>query len=242
MENLITIPYENGTIDNINELSIDMSNLKFDCPEDKKKFYAFIFIRNTGIKSKLVFDYCSFTDKEEYLRMFLTSNIELKCSLLASTWIEILSFNDNEILLPSILNKDEISKFICRNKNLVDQVHQFINSLPLYTIYRFNETYDIGNDININEFESVDKFDFKIVNFYQLTNFDRFILLLNPNPPYEQRPVFYKELFSDRSKAYDFMNIVNNLPYMNILNAIFSNKECQNDIINGINHLFKKEE
>lgn len=241
MENLISIPYTSGEIDDPSKVSIDMSNLKFDCPDNKKKFYAFIFIRNTGIKSILNFDKCSFEDKEEYLNMFLTLNIEIKCPILASTWIEILSFNNNEnIYLPCILDKAEIIKFRERNKNLLDNIYQFINSLPLYSIFSFTNEYDFG--ININEFECSNDNNIKLVNFYQLTEFDRFILLLNANPSYEHRPVLYEDLFNDRENSYDFNRIMKNLPYINFLNAIFSNNQCQDDIVSEINNLFKQEE
>lgn len=241
MEKLITIPCSLDKIDDYSKVSIDMSNLQFDCDNDKKKFYAFIFIRNTGIKSNLNFDKCSFYDKEEYIKMFLTLNIELKCSILASTWIEILSFDDNDIYLPCILTKEEIKKFIDRNKKLIDSIHQFINSLPLYSIYKYINQFKINTN-DINEFDICDNIDIKLINFYQLTEFDRFILLLNPNPPYEHKPVLYKDLFDNRDNAYDLMCITNKLPYMNFINAIFSDKDCQDNIISRIDKVFKEEE
>lgn len=238
MENMITIPYTLDTIKDLEDITIDMSDLRFDCPEDKKKFYAFIFIRNTGIKANLNFDKCSFEDKEEYLKMFLTSNIELKCPILASTWIEILLFDNSELYLPSIFNKDDINKFIERNKNLIDNIHQFINSLPIYSIYLFSKTCNM--DVGIDEIETTDNDDIKLINFYQLSEFKQFILLLNPS--YEHRPLFYTKIFDNKNNLYDFMRIMNNLPYMNLLNGMFANSECQTNLINGINNVFEKEE
>jgi hypothetical protein len=240
MKKLITIPNNLDILENEDEFSIDMSDLKFDCPDNKKKFYAFIFIRNTGIKDNLNFENCSFEDKEEYLMMFLTYNIEVKCSLLASTWIEILSFGTTELCLPSILSKVEIEKFINRNREFVDNVHRFINSLPIYSIYTFNNS--TNSNMDISEFKSTDNDDIKLANFYQLTEIDSFILLLTHAPLYEHRPVFYTRIFSNRENSYEFVRIMKNLPFINILNAMFSSTECQNDILDNINTYLEKEE
>ena len=139
MKNTITIPNDQNVLSTTDELVIDMSDLRFNCDTDKKKFYAFIYIRNTGLKAQLNFEKCSFEDKEEYLMMFMKSNIEIKCPILASTWIEIISFDDSEIYLPSILDSNEIRKFINNNREFVNNIHQFINSLPIYAIYKFKK-------------------------------------------------------------------------------------------------------
>ena len=237
MKNIITIPNIPDTLSTTDELVIDMSNLGFDCDISKKKFYAFIFIRNTGIKAELDFEKCSYEDKEEYLLMFMKSDIEVKCPILASTWIEIISFDDSEIYLPSILNKDEIKKFIDNNGEFVNNLKQFINSLPIYAMYKFNKVSDI--DISMDEFESTDNDEIKLANFYQLTEFDRFILLLDDNPSDNHKPILYTKMFDNPENEYNFMHIMERLPYFNLLNILFSDNESQNNAIKNINESLK---
>ena len=42
---LISIPNDMSKF-NIDDVEIDMNNLKFDAPKEKIKYYAFIFLRN----------------------------------------------------------------------------------------------------------------------------------------------------------------------------------------------------
>ena len=61
--NLITIPCD---IQKINpDDKIDMSVLNINVDQDQKKRYAFIYLRNVGIKNELSFDKCSYNDKED---------------------------------------------------------------------------------------------------------------------------------------------------------------------------------
>ena len=118
---LISIPNDMSKF-NIDDVEIDMNNLKFDAPKEKIKYYAFIFLRNIGSKFNLNFDNCSFEDKEEYLKLFLSSNIDVYIPLLSSTWIEILTSEiDNKMYLKSILTRDEIDLFIERNKEFINK-------------------------------------------------------------------------------------------------------------------------
>ena len=230
MENLISIPYTVDMIDGIENISIDMSDLKFDCPDDKKKFYAFIFLRNTAIKADLIFDKCSFKDKEEYLKMFLTSEIEIKCPILASTWIEILSFN-GKLVLQSILNEEEMQIFIKNNKDFINNVYQLINSLPVYTVYKFNEVCELG--LSTDDIERVDYNNIKLVNFSQLSEITAFNLLLEVHPPYERRPLFYNKLFN-KDHDYDLMKITEKLPYASLINLMLADKNIQDEVIDSI--------
>lgn len=233
MNKILTIPDDIDELIGSEDVSIDMSNLKFDIPDDKKKFYSFVFIRNSGIKPELNFDKCSFEDKEEYLLLFLTTEIELKCSILASTWIEILNHADGVVVLPSILTQEEIEKFVERNRDFVDRCRQFINSLPIYALYSFHQPTE--DPMDFSEFEHTDYEDIKLTNFYQLAEVDNFILLLEINPPDSHKPAFFDNLFNDMEKSYDMMRIMENLPYTNFLIAMFSDSQVQADILNRIN-------
>lgn len=237
MGKIITIPDGIKELQNSEELTIDMSDLRFDCPPDKQKFYSFIFIRNSGIDLPLNFEKCSYSDKEEFLIMFLTVNININCPIMASTWIEILSSTEGDIYLPSILTKEEIKLFIERNLSFVNNIHQFINSLPLCAIYKFCSR--TNNSMGFDEFKATNYAEIKLVNFHQLTEYDSFILLLNHNPINEHKPVFYTEIFTNPENSYDLMLIMNKLPYINLLITMFADQELQNQAIAGINSLLE---
>lgn len=222
MKKLITIPTTINMVDSSDELSIDMSNLQFNVDENKKKLYAFIFIRNSGIKATLDFEKCSYNDKEEYLLLFIKSNIEVDSSILASTWIEILSFDENntESHSESILTFDEIKIFINNNSKLVDEIHQFINSLPLYAIYEYYK--NINHPIPMDEFDEVDELNFSLINFNQLSIIDKFNFLLNDNPSDNQKPVFFNNVFKNNDNPHILLRIINNIHYFKILNLMLS--------------------
>lgn len=233
MSKLLTIPDDIDELIGSEDVSIDMSDLRFDIPDEKKKFYSFVFIRNSGIKPELNFERCSFRDKEEFLMLFLTTEIELKCPILASTWIEILNHKDGIVVLPSILTQQEIELFVDNNREFVDKCRQFINSLPIYALYSFHQPTE--EPMDFSEFKHVECDDIKLTNFYQLAETDNFILLLETNPEDSHKPVFYDNIFNDMEKSYDMMRIMENLPYTNFLIAMFSGPDVQVDILNRIN-------
>lgn len=228
---LISIPND-MTKFNIDDVEIDMNNLKFDAPKEKIKYYAFIFLRNIGSKFKLNFDNCSFEDKEEYLKLFLSSNIDVYIPLLSSTWIEILTSEiDNKMYLKSILTRDEIDLFIERNKEFINKIRRLINSLPFYAINRYGNKSEVPG---IDEVDIIDDDEIKLINLYQLTEFDSFMLLFNTEDEVipERKPGFYT-LFSDKDNEYNMSRIMNNLPFFNIIMTLLGSAELQKSVANN---------
>jgi hypothetical protein len=234
---LITIPDGLLNIDN-KDIEIDMFNLKFDAPAEKLKYYAFVFLRNIGSKYNLNFDKCSYDDKEEYLKLFLTFDIDIYSPLLASSWVEILNHDiDNNIYLDSILSKDEINKFIENNIDLVNKVRRLINSLSLYSVNRYgNELNNISNE----GIETIDDTEVKVVNLWQLTKYDSFILIFKTTDelPPELTPGNYT-IFYDKNNSYNMNRIMENLPFFNILSTLLAPKEMQQSFSeNFINKIY----
>lgn len=234
----ITIPTDLSSVEENEELTIDMSELNFDVDNSKKKFFSFIYIRNSGIKMKLDFSKCSYKDKEEFLILFMTSGIEVKSDILASTWLEIL-FNSYQVTLDSILTTDEIRKFNIDHSEYISLIRQFINSIPLYAMYVFHE--EGKEPMNLDEFDRSDFNEISLCNFYQLTAFADFILLLE-DVNTDNKAVFYEKIFDNPDDCFYLSIIINNLPYLRFLDLLFETPDAQEAFIEVLNNVMKKEE
>lgn len=240
MENLIKIPTDIEKIYGDEDLEIDMGNLEFSVDKNKQKMAAFLFIRNIGIKKRLNFDNCSYKDIESYLLIFLTKNIEIKCELLATTWLEILLYNENEELsLPSLLSKEEIKQFNEDHKYFIDSCRQFINSLPIYAIWSYCPTEE--DRIDMSQFETTEFDLLKLTNFNQLLEYTHFLLLLEADPIESHKPAFFTNIFN-KENEYELSVLMNNLPYLNMIMTMFGGKEMQDDALKRINEILEPDE
>lgn len=208
---------------------INMSELNFDVPINQQKKASFIFLRNAGIKAGLDFSQCSFVDKEEFLLLYLQEDIDVNADILSTTWIEILSAKDGGgVVLPSILSANEIQMFNNRNTEFISELMQLINSLPIYSMYCSPLN---GSTFTMDEFERTDYDKVKITNFSKLSRYDAFMLLIEPSTSAK----FYEKLFiKDESKISEMMD---RLPYLNILTAIFAPQEVQDQLASGLSQI-----
>lgn len=221
-----SLPFDINTADHEEEMSIDMSSLNFDVPEDKQKRSAFVFLRNTGVKGVLDFSNCSYKDKEEYLRLFMEEDIDVNSDILCTTWIEILSAKDGGgVILPSILSGDEIQKFIDNNKDLLDKMYQLINSLPIYSMYCSPANGDV---YNVDDFPKTDDHQVKITNFSKLSKYDPFALLIDGTT----RGKFYTKIFIKNEPH--IAQMMDRLPFLNLLTALFAPPEIHNEILHRV--------
>lgn len=223
-----TLPFDINQLDQTEErVSINMAELNFNVPSEQQKRSSLIFIRNAGIHGDLDFSQCSYEDKEEFLLLYLQEEIDVDAEILASTWIEILSAKDGGgVILPSILSADEIQVFLSRNHEFIDAVYQLINSLPIYSMYCSSQN---GTAFNVDDFEKTDDHRIKISNFSKLSKYDPFIMLIDGETPSK----FYTKIFiKDEPHIVEMME---RLPFLNLLIAMFSPVEVQNEIVKGIN-------
>lgn len=225
----LLIPGFITSINESDELVVDMSDIgDFPVPIDKQKLASFIFIRNSGIKMKLDFSKCSYEDKDEFLMLWMTSGIEVKSEELAISWIEILH-NSDAINKYSILDENEIKKFNSNHSEFISVIREFINSLPLYAISTFHEEDKEGFDLS--EFDVSEEDNISMCNFYQLTQFPSFNLLLEENA----QPKYFKNIFNNFDNAFYLSKIMDNLPYIDFMLIMFGSPELQQEFINNLN-------
>lgn len=219
---------------------IDMSSLNFPCDKESQKRSSFLFIRNTNLDFDFTFERCAYEDKEEFLLLYLQGKIAVNLPLLATSWLEILlSPYSDRISLPSILNKDEIQTFRSRNQAFINELYQFIISIPVYHIFIF---YSLGEEKdNIwdpSEFQNSNYEGISLSNFSALTSYDDFILLIQPIEEFQ--PLFYSKYFQFRNRAMD--QILNNLPYLGLLNVMLASPEIQDQFVEGLNEMLTAKE
>lgn len=216
----------------------DIMSFRFNDGTKSGKRKTMIYIRNTGMKDDFSFDACSYEDKEEWLLMYLQGDIDVSIPQLITAWIDILH-NDN-YAMNSILTVEEITKFIDRNKDYVDKVHQVINSLPLYAIFMFHEPDK--ESMSMSQFEESDFTEINLMNLSYMAEENAFILLLSPNPPELEQPKFFHKLFTDKDNMYALSSLMKKLPYLNLISTIVMPQDEQQKIANAISAQFKKEE
>ena len=197
------LPYDLNLMNDISEQGaiVDMNNINFPgIPENLKIKTSFIFLRNTGFENiSLDFSSVNYEEKEQFLLFFLTGDIESNNQEFIDSWLSILFFFNrinNDII--TILNKDEIEKFIKNNNELILKISSVINSLPVMLINRlknkpwnFNiQTQKFGN-INIKNLAKV------------ISTEEVFYLYTNLNTE-KYQPVFYEDLFSEEENDLFF--------------------------------------
>lgn len=217
---------------------IDMSDIHFKGDSKKQKRSAFLFIRNTNLSAQLDFSNCSYEDKEEYLMLFMSENIEVRCDILASTWMEILMRNhsdDVSIILPCMLTHDEIGQFIKTNKDFIGEVMNLIYSLPVYAIQVYwYMSKDNTGAFDTSKFPKSDYNGICAGNFCQLIKFDDFMMIITP--PEDFVPTYYSKYFNLRDNL-TMATILEDLPYLNLINIMVGPKEGHVKFADGIREM-----
>lgn len=224
-----TLPFDVWSIPEGERVLVDMSILNFDVPADQQRKSCFIFLRNSNVKADLDFSKCSYKEKEEFLLLYLQEDIDVDAEILSSTWIEILSARDGGgVVLPSILTSAEIQTFLDRNAEYITEIYRLINSLPIYSMYCSTQN---GKLYNTDDFPKSDYHGIKITNFSKLSKYDAFSLLIDGETP----GIFYEKLFIKDDPRISRM--MDQLPYLNLINALMFPPEAQEQIIAGINSM-----
>lgn len=230
------LPIESNKIKTVSmEDSIDMSVLNF--PENifNKEKAALLFLRNTGIKTNFDFTDCTYEQKETYLMLFMTGRrVDVAMPILASTWVRILIHNKFESTIESILTEEEISKFYEDHKDLINEIHRFLISIPLCAIDVFNNGRTKSNKEPINPGAVWMKTDYDEMNPFTLIQifdfYDTIILAQNLEGSYE--PIFYTNYFEschDEHYPGFIKDLMNKFPYLSLLNVLYNDNE---DVIN----------
>lgn len=239
MNNYVSIPVDTTLLceDDI----LNMNDINFTGVPFEEKM-ALIYIRNIGLKNGLSFEQCSYERKCEYLKLFLTCNIHLDIPVLASTWIEILSFAadiyDGKLYQPSIFTMDEIKQFVYENSGFINKVRQFINSISLYATIKYTREANLPIDDTV---EYTDDDEIKIINIYQLAGYQIYSVIDEANPPVERRPLYYTKIFDDCNNSYYIDRLINVYPLYQMLSILVAPPDEQKMMVDSLKEFYNKE-
>ena len=217
----------------------DIHSFKFNDGTKAGMRKSLIFIRNTGMKDDFSFENCSYEEKAAWLLMYLQGDIDAQITPLRDTWIDIL-FGQGCHNERSIISGDDINRFIDENREYVSHVRQFINSLPLYAIFAYHRPNQ--EPMSMDQFEISDFHQINLINVGYLADHPGFIILLDNNPPDDQKPVFFKKIWTDEQNLYDLSAIMAKMPYINLISLMLMPADKQAEFVNNFDTYLKREE
>lgn len=176
---------------------VDMSEIRFPGNRDESTINrtAMIFLRNTGFDNiHLDFSNCEYEFKQSFLIDYVSLDIQVQLDELIQTWLSILCryYNASEDVDVdgSIINLDEIDKFIENNINTVDLLMNFINSLPIYAL---NYNRLLHDDGGLSEFMQCSDTTDIGPNIYYIISSNRFVHL--DSIILDRPPIFFTNYF-----------------------------------------------
>ena len=223
------IPYPEDMEERIsNEGAIvDMSNLKFEGHYKENEIkYSFIYLRNTGYENiDLDFSKVDYEKKSKFLLDYMKSDIIFNCKELVQSWLSIILHSAGVEVegIFNILNKEEEQKFLEENRVFIKDMCLFINSLPLYLLYRI-KTIDFSME-DIMKSDNVFSFGNNI-NF--LINQEHINLLFIADDSNE--PIFFNNYFTEDNNDL-FESLVNLDFYQTLLSLSEMNSEDWNKLV-----------
>ena len=218
---IYNIPLKDIPIKDVhNDDIIDMSSFIFDDTISDKKRAAMLYIRNTGLNAKFLFDNCSYLDKEDFLILYLTGHrLNVDIPILTSTWVKILVYNKFNTDLPSILKNTEIKIFYEAHMDLINEIYRFLISVPICSINLYDTSVGLlKKNIEISECDIFNSF-----TFMKLFDFDEIITLSCTIEGFD--PVFYRNYFDPMYECRPGLinDLVNKFPYSALLNILLCN-------------------
>ena len=220
MSQLLSLPLPLEKIEEIKENGaiIDMNDLHFPNTEDQVKT-AFVYLRNIGIAEKLdlLFNTCSYEQKIEFLKKYITVPYNVKNKEFVYTWIDILICGGHN----GFLTEDELVRAREDLKDIGYKIYEFAYSLPLYAMYRFAMNDESNDELfRIQDFEKddYDKFGANISNLVYHTDF---ILLVDNMGTYN--PKFFTKYFTKENN--DLFEAMAATPILATLNALATSED-----------------
>jgi hypothetical protein len=213
-DRMYSLPFDDEKIDEILQdetAVVDMSQISFAEDADENYRIAMIYLRNINYSGKLDFSNVSYENKAKFLKKYITRDIKfLQLKELDYTILKL--YNTGFKNLKSIFVGKEASKFKKENKELLDEMLQFILSLPLYIISRIKkETLDVTQNA-----KCIDTIPNSLDCVYSLLDYSELeALVLSSNT----EPCFYTEVFKEENNT--LYSKVSKMAFASILDVLF---------------------
>ena len=218
---MYTIPFPVNDMEELkakSELEIDMSDLSKLAQYSKDPIKtALIYLRNIGFKNlKLNFSNCPVEMKDQYMILWLTSDIENDNEEFVNSWFDILIENKN--VRGGMYTDEEMEHAnSVLMKNYGYNIYEFAYSTPLYALSRLAEHQDV---IDIDQFEKTD-FDGFGPNIYRLVAEPAFDQLIDNQGKYA--PKFYTKYFTMENN--ELFEALKDSAVMVIMYALMADKD-----------------
>ena len=234
-ERVVTgLPYDiNLMIERIqNEGAIvDVSQINFPniTSIDQQVRTTLIYLRNTNFpNTTLDFSHVAQDQFQYWLKGYITSDITFSVPELNEMWLHVLGYYLSGTNNCDYITNETLDKFIEDNRQLVDQLIDFYNSLLLYVLKRLTDENVI--DFSDVKHQSEVLFSANAYNLLQLTNFS------DLTDSIEREPVFFDNLFTETNNDL-FELIGEHTPYTALLYGMSQDVDKFKQVIDDIEQL-----
>lgn len=210
---------------------IDVSQIKFPnvTSIDAQVRTTLIYLRNTNFpNTELDFSKVEQNQFESWLVGYITSDITYSVPELNEMWLCVLGYYLTNINYSDYINNDTLNNIVENNKELIDQLIDFYNSLLLYVLKRLTNE-------NIIDFSDVKHkqdvlFKANAYNLLYLTNLNDVVDVI------DREPVFFDSLFTDTNNDL-FNMVVQHTPYTALLYGMMHDRQNFNHIVDSLNQM-----
>lgn len=210
---------------------IDVSQIKFPnvTSIDAQVRTTLIYLRNTNFpNTELDFSKVEQDQFENWLVGYITSDITYSVPELNEMWLCVLGYYLTNVNYSDYINNDTLNNIVENNKELIDQLIDFYNSLLLYVLKRLTNE-------NIIDFSDVKHqqdvlFKANAYNLLYLTNLNDVVDVI------DREPVFFDSLFTDTNNDL-FNMVVQHTPYTALLYGMMHDRQNFNHIVDSLNQM-----
>lgn len=234
-ERVVTgLPYDiNLMIERIqNEGAIvDVSQINFPNTTsiDQQVRTTLIYLRNTNFpNTTLDFSHVPQDQFQYWLKGYITSDITFSVPELNEMWLHVLGYYLSGTNYSDYITNETLDQFIEDNRQLVDQLIDFYNSLLLYVLKRLTDENVI--DFSDVKHQSEVLFSANAYNLLHLTNFS------DLTDSIEREPVFFDNLFTETNN--DLFELIGEYtPYTALLYGMSQDVDKFKQVIDDIEQL-----
>lgn len=198
---------------------VDITDLHFpEIPGRTQQQTALIYLRNTNLDDiELDFSNCTLQEKFNWLYLYIESEITYPIKQLVDSWVYILVYAQG-FKLPDvhcILDDQQVQQFIQQDNGSIAGILTFIQSTPLFILYRLAGDDQNSKLLDMSEFDVNDS-KIPSKNIYFVLQHPEINLVISSS---RALPIaFYTKEFTDQNeqlfeclKSLDFYNTIDTI-------------------------------
>jgi len=218
MLNLVTVPLSSKLL--INHFEDNSISYNIDYSNSKIKNVAFInYLYNIQIETNVAVDInSSYEEKSELFLTWLEFRDVIYIDTFAHTLLNLLLIEkDANIRFPSIFTEKESKQFIVENIDLINRIIEFMDSLILFLLYKFDE-----QPIETFNVKTVDDSNYVPKNVATIFSIEEFYTYYSL--PFREKKWFSKYFETKHNTIISHFLLAPNNIILGFINAIVKNK------------------